>query len=616
MKAYLNSRFSYIVLLALALGAVPVSHGQPAPDQPAGGLPADIAPGSPLADVIKMVQAGVDASTVQTYIANCQSPFNLDADKILFLKDAGVPSDLINAMLDRDKALYAASAAPPPVTAPPSAQAVTTDSGAIPDTVDTAPPPADVDLNYFNDSLAPYGTWVDVAGYGRCWRPTVVIYDSSWRPYCDRGHWVYTDYGWYWDSDYAWGTTFHYGRWFLNPQFGWCWYPDTVWASSWVTFRSGGDYCGWAPLPPFAVFRPGAGFYYRGASVGVDFDFGLSTTCFTFVSADHFCDRRPRAFAVASAEIPRVYHQTTIINNFNVDSRFVANRGIPVDHITRVTHRQLEPVHVSALPNAGREGWRGAGYQNTLRPENHTVYTGNNNNNPGRGNPADNQFRTHQQSGSPLNGGNNNNNPGRGATGDNQLHSRPETGSTFNNGNNNNNNVNRSTTIQHQNFGTPVQGTQPNGRPVDSYHPQNNGNPNNVNAHVESQNTVHEPSTPVYRPATPYNGYTPPNNPAPATEYQNRNFRETAPAGETDRRVGQFQPNPNINPPPPAAESHPNEFHQVPVETVPHPGGNGGAQVQPQPQPRPTANGGNPNGNGGNGGNGNGNNGRGQNKQD
>ena len=111
-------------------------------------------------------------------------------------------------------------------------------------------------MNYFYDTLAPYGTWVQVDGYGRCWQPLVVVSEPGWQPYCDRGHWVYTDAGWYWMSDYSWGwAPFHYGRWFHHERFGWVWTPDTVWGPSWVTWRYSDDYCGWAPLPPFTAYR-------------------------------------------------------------------------------------------------------------------------------------------------------------------------------------------------------------------------------------------------------------------------------------------------------------------------------------------------------------------------
>ena len=347
---YTKTLIALAVAVAAAAAAVSQAQEQPIPPPSAeSALPANIVPGTPLAEVVKMVQAGVDAGTIRSYVLNSQSAFNLDADKIISLNDIGVPSDLVNAMMDRDKALYASTVTPPPASAPTVV------------TIAPVPtsPPAEVTVNYFYDTLSPYGTWVQIDGYGRCWRPTVVVYDSDWRPYCDRGHWVYTDCGWYWDSDYSWGVAFHYGRWFHHSRFGWCWYPDTVWAPSWVAWRSGGDYCGWAPLPPFAEFRPGFGFYYHGAGVAMDFDFGLNFDCFTFVSTGHFYDRHPRSFCLERARVPQVFHQTTIINNYSVNNRIIENRGISVDRIRNVTHRNLEPVHVGSLPHAVRQGWRG-----------------------------------------------------------------------------------------------------------------------------------------------------------------------------------------------------------------------------------------------------------------
>ena len=116
MKLFFCTKNLVAVALALATAVGTVSQAQPQPMPPpsaGSALPADIVPGSPLADVVKMLQAGVDVSTIKSYILNAQSAFNLDADKILYLKDRGAPSDLINAMMDRDKALYAATVTPP-----------------------------------------------------------------------------------------------------------------------------------------------------------------------------------------------------------------------------------------------------------------------------------------------------------------------------------------------------------------------------------------------------------------------------------------------------------------------------------------------------------------------
>ena len=361
MKPFLCLKKLFAVAALAAAGHFCQAQDQPLSPQPST-LPADIAPGSPLAEVVKMAQAGVAADTIQSYIANSPTAFNLDADKIIVLKDIGLSSALVNTMLARDKALYAGNLAPAPAPAP---------ANSIANAPSTAPPTTEITVNDFNNTLTPYGSWVEVEGYGRCWRPTVVVYDAGWRPYGDRGRWIYTDHGWYWDSDYSWGVTFHYGRWFRHAQFGWCWYPDTVWAPSWVTWRSGGTYCGWAPLPPLTVYRPGIGFFYRGGRVAVDFDFGLDAGCFIFVAPDHFSDRHPRSFAAPPERVTQIFHQTTIINNYNVNnngnSRTIVNHGIPVQQISGATHRTIEPVRVGSLPNAGRQGWHGTAENNPVR---------------------------------------------------------------------------------------------------------------------------------------------------------------------------------------------------------------------------------------------------------
>jgi hypothetical protein len=107
---------------------------------------------------------------------------------------------------------------------------------------------SNVDFGFFYDDLAPYGRWIDRPSYGWVWTPTVV--DVGWRPYED-GHWVWTDQGWLWVSDEPFGwATYHYGRWYDDPDLGWAWVPGYEWAPSWVSWQEDPDYIGWAPLPP------------------------------------------------------------------------------------------------------------------------------------------------------------------------------------------------------------------------------------------------------------------------------------------------------------------------------------------------------------------------------
>ncbi len=199
------------VAVALCLAAsrpwqMAQAQDQPPPPAPANMTPVDstalppgVAPSSPLAEVIQMAQSGVSETVILTYITNSTSTFNLNSDQIIYLKDLGVPDDIVNAMIQRDQVLQQQGYQPPPQ--PPPADNTATAEAAPP------PPTGDVTESDFYDTLAPYGAWVNTTGYGWCWRPTVVIYTAGWQPYCDHGHWVWTDDGWYWLSDYSWGRS-------------------------------------------------------------------------------------------------------------------------------------------------------------------------------------------------------------------------------------------------------------------------------------------------------------------------------------------------------------------------------------------------------------------------
>jgi hypothetical protein len=313
-------------------------------------LPTDIPPNSPLAQVVQLAQSGVDESVILSFIKSAGSPFNLTSDQIIYLKDLGLPADAVTAMMDRDKQLGAAL--PTPAPAPVSVGATEAD----------AAQPVVVTQNYFYDTLSPYGGWVNVSGSGLCWRPTVAIYDSNWQPYCDHGHWLNTDAGWYWSSDYAWGNSaFHYGRWFRDPHYGWCWWPETTWAPSWVTWRYANDYCGWAPLPPHTVYRPGLGIYFNGVAVSAGFDFGIRASFFTFVPTRNFNDPHPSRFRASLAQRTAIYNHTTIINNFTVNhhdshNQIVINSGIPPERITAVTHQKITRVNIEESPTSVPRG--------------------------------------------------------------------------------------------------------------------------------------------------------------------------------------------------------------------------------------------------------------------
>jgi hypothetical protein len=335
----------------------------PAPGAEKNPLPPNVRSTGPAADIMKMAQSGVDEFVMLTYITNTTTMFGLSSDEIIYLNDIGVPSQVVTAMIQRDQTLkefwannakeQAAQAAAASATGAAPSYVNEPQPETTPVEAPLTPPPTD---NY--DSLAPYGTWISVEGYGRVWQPTVVVTEPGWAPYCNRGHWIYTDCGWYWMSDYSWGATaFHYGRWFNHARWGWCWWPDQVWGPSWVSWRYSGNYCGWAPLPPAACYRPGFGFSYYNSSVGVSFGFGLGASCYTFVPWRNFCDSRPYYHRVPHSQVNQVFNNTTVINNYGSgNNNTVVNHGISVDRVRERTRTDVRQVSIrdSATGRNGR----------------------------------------------------------------------------------------------------------------------------------------------------------------------------------------------------------------------------------------------------------------------
>ena len=375
----------------LAKAAVkPISTGKP--------LPPNIKPTGPVSEVIKLADSGVDDSVMMAFVTNSTNPFNLGVEDIIYLNDIGFSGSVITAMMQRDQALKELSANPAampagpalgtpgnqfapepgtPVSYAPQPAATLAPTDVAPE----APPPGDyaaendllpsaADTGYstFYGSLAPYGTWVDVAGYGPCWQPTVVVINPTWQPYCDAGRWVYTDCGWYWLSGYSWGwATFHYGRWFRHHSLGWCWVPDTVWGPSWVCWRYSGSYCGWAPLPPGAWYQPGAGLTYRGHPVNGTFGFGLSVRSFAFVDVSHFRDLHLNRHALPLQQAAQVYNTTAVSATIVANNNRVINSGIPVGRVAAATETTIHQIAIREVNGPAGQGTRGERFEGSSR---------------------------------------------------------------------------------------------------------------------------------------------------------------------------------------------------------------------------------------------------------
>jgi hypothetical protein len=301
--------------------------------------------------VILLAEGGVEEEIILAYIENTGGPFALTPDEIIYLKDIGITPNIVTAMLHQDAALRDQSVG----------LILTNDLSAIglaQTNIANAnnPPPlyvtnAPTQVHYFYESLAPYGTWVEIDSYGWCWRPHIVTLHRDWRPYWHHGRWIYTDAGWYWYSDYSWGwAAFHYGRWHLHPHVGWVWLPDLIWGPAWVSWRFSHSHCGWAPLPPGAHFVAGHGWRFNNGAVGINFDFGLPADRFTFVELRHLHERNLHVHRIPATRA-REIHRTTIINNNYVAGRdnTVVNRGVPAERVAATSGREIRPIPVRSI---------------------------------------------------------------------------------------------------------------------------------------------------------------------------------------------------------------------------------------------------------------------------
>ena len=190
-------------------------------------------------------------------------------------------------------------------------------------------PGVEVELSFFYDALSPYGDWLWVEPWGRVWTPWDV--EPGWRPYT-HGRWVYTHLGWTWIAEEVWGwAPYHYGRWTYEPFYGWIWIPDTVWAPSWVAWRHGPGWIGWAPLPPRARWVVGVGLDLDG----LDLDLVLEEHWWSFVPERDFL--APRVWHRLSPPPRNGFHlrETRNVTRYEELARHVAVHGIDVDELER-----------------------------------------------------------------------------------------------------------------------------------------------------------------------------------------------------------------------------------------------------------------------------------------
>jgi len=198
-------------------------------------------------------------------------------------------------------------------------------------------------ISYFYDYLSSYGIWIYNSRYGYVWIPRQTGY--RWRPYT-HGRWIWTDYGWTWDSFYEWGwIPFHYGRWGFDGDFGWFWVPDTVWGPAWVTWRWSNLYIGWAPLPPGVEFVAGVGIH--------SLPFALPPHYWIFIEGRYFPNYYLERYVLPFERNVTIINYTIYKTNIYVRNYRVINEGIDIDEVRRITRDEISKYELQEARRPG-----------------------------------------------------------------------------------------------------------------------------------------------------------------------------------------------------------------------------------------------------------------------
>jgi hypothetical protein len=214
---------------------------------------------------------------------------------------------------------------------------------------------AEVSIDFFYDNLgSDDGSWIEVADYGYCWQPNVAASNSDWRPYSD-GYWAYTDVGWTWVSyeDFGWAT-YHYGRWARLADQGWVWVPGYEWGPAWVSWRTGGDQVGWAPLPPRYRGSGGGGeVVYEGRPITgqVDIEFDIGPAYYNFVDVRYIGAPILREHIYAPSQNVTYISRTVNVTNITYNNSVAYNHGPDYDQMNRYSTRPIQRLSLQRERN-------------------------------------------------------------------------------------------------------------------------------------------------------------------------------------------------------------------------------------------------------------------------
>jgi hypothetical protein len=223
---------------------------------------------------------------------------------------------------------------------------------------------AGADYAMFYEKLEPHGTWIETPQYGAIWQPAPRYTPVGWQPYT-RGSWTYADVGWTWVSAEPFGwATYHYGRWNNVSNRGWCWIPGNQWAPAWVSWRTGSNYVGWAPLPAQSRFLGNR----ISVQFGNDFDSGPGNYC--FVPSRFFGSSSVYRHVVPNARNTVIIAETVNVTNIVRADEIVINQGPDYTELNRVAASPIRTARLirnTQVPAGNTPGATWSGNQLTMQ---------------------------------------------------------------------------------------------------------------------------------------------------------------------------------------------------------------------------------------------------------
>ncbi|HZR78661.1 MAG TPA: DUF6600 domain-containing protein [Chthoniobacterales bacterium] len=214
----------------------------------------------------------------------------------------------------------------------------------------------EISVDFFYNNIEG-GSWIEVGDYGYCWQPDLAVSDRSWRPYAD-GYWAYTDLGWTWISyeDFGWAT-YHYGRWVRLADIGWLWVPGYHWGPAWVSWRFGGNYVGWAPLPPETEVV----YESRPLTGHLDVEFDIGPAYYNFVDVRYIGEPVLRSRLIPADQNVTYVTQTVNVTNITYKNKTVYNYGPDLSVMNQYSSRPVQKLKLERQSNldlatAGKSG--------------------------------------------------------------------------------------------------------------------------------------------------------------------------------------------------------------------------------------------------------------------